>query len=179
MNGTTLTLALVMAVLGAGGLLLTLLTLPGNWVILLLAAGAQGWAMAAGAPLPYSVWTLAALFAIALLGEVAETAMGAAGAKAGGGRSRGAWGAVIGSFAGALAGTLLLAFIPLAGTLVGALIGAAIGAFVGELTYGDRRASALVAPAAGAAVGRLAGILVKLAFGMVMWVIAVAGALFA
>ena len=176
MNGTTLTLALVMAVLGGASLVLTLMTLPGNWAILLLAASAQGWAMAVGAPVPYSGWTLAALFAIAVLGEVAETAMGAAGAKAGGGRGRGAWGAVIGSFAGALAGTVLLAFIPLAGTLVGALIGAAIGAFAGELTYGDRRAASLVAPAAGAAVGRFAGILVKLAFGLVMWVIAVAGA---
>jgi hypothetical protein len=179
MTGISITIGLAMALLGGACLVLTLLTLPGNWLILLLAASAQGWAMAADAPLPYSGWTLAALFAIALLGEFAETAMGAAGAKAAGARSRGAWGAVIGSFAGALLGTVLLAFIPLAGTLVGALIGAAAGAFVGELTYGDRRASSLVMPSAGAAAGRFAGILVKLAIGIVMWVIAVVGALWA
>jgi len=177
MTMETMVLALLMAVLGGGCLMLTLLTLPGNWLIVLLAAGAQGWAMAAGTPLPYSGWTLAAIAALALAGELAEMGMGAAGARAGGARGRGVWGAVLGSIVGALAGTVLLAFIPLAGTLVGALAGAAIGAFIGELTYGDRRASSLVLPAAGAAAGRFAGLLVKFAVGALAWVLLVGGAL--
>jgi hypothetical protein len=72
---------------------------------------------------------------------------------------------------------VLLAFIPLAGTLAGALIGAAVGAFIGEMTYGDRNTLSLVLPAAAAAAGRMAGVLVKLAFGMAIWVVAVVGAL--
>jgi hypothetical protein len=84
---------------------------------------------------------------------------------------------VIGSFAGALLGTVLLAVIPLAGTLAGALIGAALGAFIGEMTYGDRSAGSLVLPAAAAAAGRMAGIVVKLAFGIAIWVVVVVGAL--
>lgn len=177
MTMSTLVLALAMAVLGGGCLLLTLLTLPGNWLIVLLAAGAQAWAMATGGSLPYSGWTLAAIAALAVAGEVAETAMGAAGARAAGARGRGIWGAVIGSIAGAVAGTVFLAFIPLAGTLVGALAGAALGAFVGELTYGDRRAASLVVPAAGAAAGRFAGLVAKLGLGIAAWVLLVGGAL--
>ena len=177
MTMETIVVTLLLAVLGGGCLLLTLLTLPGNWLILLLAGVAQAWSMSGGGTPLYSGWTLVALFLLAILGEVAETGMSAAGARAGGARGRGAWGAVLGSFAGALGGAVLLAFIPLAGTLVGALIGAALGAFIGELTYGDRPAGSLVLPAAAAAVGRMAGIVVKLAFGIAIWVVVVVGAL--
>ena len=177
MTGETIVVALLMAGLGGGCLFLTLLTLPGNWAILILVGAAQLWSLAGdGTPL-YSSWTLLALFLLAILGAVCETAMGALGARAGGARGRGAWGAVLGSFAGALLGTVLLAFIPLAGTLAGALIGAAVGAFIGEMTYGDRNTLSLVLPAAAAAAGRMAGVLVKLAFGMAIWVVAVVGAL--
>lgn len=176
MTMESLLTAVVVGVLGGGALFLTLLTLPGNWLLLLVAVGAQAWAMFAGTAEPYSAWTLAALVALAIAGEVAETAMGAAGAKAGGARGRGAWGAMIGSIVGALVGTVGLAFLPLAGTLLGALGGAAIGAMVGELTYGDRSAAQTVKPAAGAAIGRFAGILVKFAIGVLMWVVAVTAA---
>ena len=179
MTGESVLMGIVMAVLGGGCLLLTLVTLPGNWLIVLFAAALQGWALAFGHALPYSGWTLGALFALALVGEFAEVWMSAAGAKAGGARSRGAWGAVLGSMAGALAGTVLLAFLPIAGALVGALMGAALGAFVGELTYGDRSAAALAVPAIAAAAGRFAGIIVKLAFGVAIWTVAVVGALWA
>lgn len=176
MTMESLLTALAVGVLGGGSLFLTLLTLPGNWLLVLVAVGAQAWAMVAGTTLPYSPWTLAALVALAVAGEVAETAMGAAGAKAGGARGRGAWGAMIGSLVGALVGTVALAFLPLAGTLLGALGGAAVGAMAGELTYGDRGALDTVKPAAGAAIGRFAGILVKFAIGILMWVVAVTAA---
>ena len=172
----SLVAGIAVGVLGGGCLLLTLLTLPGNWLLLLVAVGSQGWAMIAGSEAPYSGWTLGALVALAVLGEVAEAGMGAAGAKAGGARSRGTWGAVAGSLVGAVVGTVALAFLPVAGTLLGALAGAALGAVVGELTYGDRDAASVVKPATGAAIGRFAGILVKFAIGVVMWVVAVVAA---
>ena len=84
MTGETIVVALLMAGLGGGCLLLTLLTLPGNWAILILVGAAQLWSLSGdGAPL-YSGWTRVALFMLAILGEVCETAMGAAGARVGG-----------------------------------------------------------------------------------------------
>ena len=64
MTGETLVVALLMAGLGGGCLFLTLLTLPGNWAILILVGAAQLWSLSGdGAPL-YSGWTLVALFAL-------------------------------------------------------------------------------------------------------------------
>lgn len=179
MTGATVAWALAIAVLGGGCLLLTVLTLPGNWLLLAVAGGAQLLSMQGGGTPLYGAWTLAGAFALAAAGEVLETAMGATGARLGGARRRGAWGAVIGSLAGALVGTVALAFLPLVGTLAGALIGAALGAFVGELTYRDRRPAALVLPAAGAAAGRLAGLIAKVAVGIALWTLLVVGALWA
>ncbi len=179
MTGESVIYGVVMAAIGGLCLLLTVVTLPGNWLMLLAAGIAQVWSTRDGGAGAYSGWTLGALAVLAVLGEVAETAMGAAGAKAGGARSRGAWGAVLGSLAGALVGTVVLAFVPIVGTLAGALIGAGLGAFVGELTYGDRRAGQLLAPAAGAAAGRVAGVIAKAAIGAVMWTVLVVGALWA
>lgn len=169
--------AALLGVLGGGCLVLTLLTLPGNWLLLLVAAVAQWWSTRVGGAGLFSWWTLGGAFVLCIVGEVLETAMSAAGASAGGARGRGAWGAIAGSLVGALVGTVLLAFIPLAGTLLGALAGAAIGAFVGELTYGDRPATALVKPAAGAAAGRMAGLAVKLGVGALLWTLLVGAAL--
>ena len=66
MTGETIVVALLMAGLGGGCLFLTLLTLPGNWAILILVGAAQLWSLSGdGAPL-YSgtlavigFWTLA------------------------------------------------------------------------------------------------------------------------
>lgn len=169
--------AAVIATVGGGCVLLTVLTLPGNWLLLAIAGVAQAWTMhGGGAPL-YSWWTLGAAAALALGGEALEAGMGAAGASAAGARRRGTWGAVIGSLVGAVLGTFVLAFIPLFGTLVGALVGAGLGAFVGELSYGDRRAASLMVPAAGAAAGRFAGLIVKSAVGAAMWTLLVVAAL--
>jgi hypothetical protein len=169
--------AAIVAVVGGLCVLLTVLTLPGNWLLLAVAGVAQAWTMSGGGTPLYSWWTIAAAAVLALSGEALEAGMGAAGASAAGARRRGTWGAVIGSLAGAVVGTFVLAFIPLFGTLVGALVGAGLGAFVGELSYGDRGAASLVVPAAGAAAGRFAGLIVKSAVGAAMWTLLVVGAL--
>ncbi|MFM8698707.1 MAG: DUF456 family protein, partial [Phycisphaerales bacterium] len=88
-------MAAVIATAGGGCVLLTVLTLPGNWLLLAIAGVAQAWTMhGGGAPL-YSWWTLGAAAALAFGGEALEAGMGAAGASAAGARRRGTWGAVI------------------------------------------------------------------------------------
>ncbi|MFO0962742.1 MAG: DUF456 family protein [Phycisphaerales bacterium] len=178
MTTATIIAAILYGLLGAGCLLLTLITLPGNWLLVLMACGFQLWSVLAtdGQQPLFSWWTIAAGLALALLGELAEVGMGAAGAAATGARQRGIWGAVIGSLLGALVG-LVFVFVPVIGSLLGALAGAAAGAFIGELTYKDRRTHEAAYAAVGAAAGRFAGILVKLSFGVAIWVLFVVAAL--
>lgn len=176
----TILASLLFAVLGAVCLLVQLILLPGNWLLVLLACIFQVWSLVAtdgGAPL-FSWWTIAAGLVLAFLGELAETAMGAAGAKATGARTRGMWGAIIGSVIGGIAGMVLFSFVPIIGSLLGGLGGAAAGAFLMELSYADRGPGRAAMAAVGAAVGRTAGLLMKLSIGVAIWVLFVVAALF-
>ena len=183
MTPATILASILYAALGAGCLLLQLVTLPGNWLLVLLALVFQVWSIVAtdGQHPLFSWWTIAAGTALALLAEFAELGMGAAGARMTGARARGMWGAVVGSLVGSLAGTALGCGVPVLGSIVGALAGAlagaALGAFVGELTYRDRRPHAAALAAVGAAAGRTAGIIVKVAFGVAIWATFVAAAM--
>ncbi len=179
MTTTTFVAAGIYALLGLVCLLLTLVTLPGNWLLVLLACCFQIWSLiwGTGAPPLFSWWTIAVGLALAVLGEVLETGMSAAGAAATGARGRGIWGAVIGSIVGALVGLVFFWFIPIVGSLLGAMAGAAGGAFVGELTYKDRKSHEAAYAAVGAAAGRAAGIMVKLGIGVAIWVLFVSAAL--
>lgn len=158
-----------MAVSGLG-VVLQLITLPGIWLIVSAGVVYQGIAIYFTGSGPFSWWTLGIAVALGLLGEALELVTGAMGAAAGGGRTRGAVGAMIGGVIGAIVGLFVLAFIPLIGSLIGALIGAGAGAFIGELSYGDRTAGQATMPAVGAALGRVAGVLVKLVFAIAIWV---------
>lgn len=158
------------------GVLLQCITLPGIWLVMVAALLYQGGTMMAGVPAPFSWWTLGIAFGLAVLGEVVELATGAVGAAAGGGRTRGAAGAMLGSVIGAVLGIFVFAFIPLIGPLIGALLGAAIGAFAGELSYGDRTAGQAVLPAVGAAMGRVAGVAAKIVLAIAIWVMLVVDA---
>lgn len=163
-------LASVVFTLTAGlGVVLQMVTLPGTWVIVAVALLYQGGAAIVGAPLPFNWWVLGSAVLMAILAEIIETATGAAGAAMGGARRRGALGALVGSLLGALFGLIGLAFIPVIGALIGAVAGAGLGAFIGEMSYGDKVAKEAVAPAAGAALGRVAGVAGKIAIAAAMW----------
>lgn len=167
-----MTLAIGAATLGAIGILLQAVTLPGTWIVVLAAAGVK--AHDAFAPNPLlSWWTFLLIVALAILAEVAETLAGAAGARTGGASRRGMVGAVVGSLVGAVLGTVLL--LPVIGSLIGAVVGAAIGAIVGELSGGTRTFRETAAPAAGAVAGRLAGAMIKTVFAAGMWLALVVG----
>jgi len=154
---------LCLIALGLLGLCITIMTLPGLWLML---AAAAGYAM-------LTHWqfigprTLLVLFVLALVAEVLETLSAGRAARRAGGSRRGMWGALIGAIAGGLFLTIPLLFV---GTLIGVCIGTFIGAMIGELTGGrDVGESAWIG--ASAAHGRLIGTLIKLAIGCAMFAI--------
>jgi uncharacterized protein YqgC (DUF456 family) len=143
------------------GLFLNLLGLPGLWLIvgsLGVYGLITGWDVCVGWP------SLIALVVLGLLAEVLEFLAGAAGSKAAGGRKRGMIGAVVGALVGGIAFSFVP--IPVVATIVGAVLGAFVGAALMELTDRDFRHAMRVGY--GAAKGRLIGIVVKTAIGVVM-----------
>jgi uncharacterized protein YqgC (DUF456 family) len=168
----SITLAIGAATLGAIGIVLQAVTLPGTWIVVLAAASVKVHDLFAPGPL-LSWWTFLAIVGLAVVAEIAETLAGAAGAKTGGASRRGMIGAIVGSLAGAVLGTIFL--LPIVGSLIGAVAGAAIGAIVGELSGGGRTLRETAAPAAGAVAGRLAGAFLKTGFATVMWLALVIG----
>lgn len=145
---------LLLACLAA--LLLVPLGLPGLWVMVgigfvynwLVGTEAIGWLTLAGAA------------ALALVGEVIETLLGARFTRRYGGSRRAAWGAVLGGIAGAIVGVP----VPVVGSMIGAFAGAFVGALVAEYTVG-RAAGAATRVATGALLGRAAAVAVKVGIG--------------
>jgi len=148
---------------------LTLLTLPGMW-LMLLAAVILDFVIFPEIDV-FSWQTLAVAGGITLAAEAVEMLASALGVKAVGASRRAAIGSVIGALLGAVFGTVLLP-IPVVGTVVGGAIGAGAGAMGMELTLRrTESATGSVLPAdwrqaaragGGAAAGRFVAIIVKL-----------------
>jgi len=135
----------------------SLLTLPGVWLMLLVAILCQWWQ-----PGTFSWWTIGVCIGLGILGEVLEMFASAAGASKAGSSKRGALGSVVGSIAGALLGTVLIP-IPVLGTLLGAVAGAAGGAILVERGVIGKTWTESREVAKGAAVGRLWATVAKVA----------------
>ena len=144
------------------GVALTLLTLPGIWVMIAVAIGCQIWR-----PELFSLWTLGVVVGLGLLAELAELVASAAGSKRAGGSRAGALLSVVGGIVGAIVGTPLIP-IPVIGTLIGAVIGAGVGAFIGERGVSGQGWRVSAASAGGAAAGRLVASIVKTAFALLI-----------
>jgi uncharacterized protein YqgC (DUF456 family) len=137
------------------GVVLTLVTLPGVWVLMALAVGVQVLWM----PELFSWWTLAACFVLAAAGEVAEAVATGVGAAKGGASKWGIAGAIVGTLVGAVLGTFIP--LPIIGTLIGAALGAAAGAVLAEKVIKNRGWMDSTKAGAGAAAGRLVALVVK------------------
>jgi hypothetical protein len=153
--------------------------LPGLWLMIVLAFGAQ-WLDAVPFTNAASIhfgWTLLGIcLAIATVAEITESVAGAAGAKAGGATRRGMVGAFVGGIVGAIFATPLIP-IPIVGTIVGGLVGSFAGAWIGEAqAEHQRHPEEKMRAALGAAAGKLAGTFGKLAAGVVVWLLLVYGA---
>jgi len=173
------TLTGIFAVLGLGCILLTVMQLPGIWVMLVLALGVQvaDIAWVHGTDVDAGWWALGIGLVLAIGAEILEGTAGAAGAKVGGGTRRAMWGGFIGGVVGAILGTPLIP-IPILGTFIGAIVGAFAGALIGESTGKHATTvGAALKPAAGAAAGRAVGTVIKISIGVAIWLILIAGLL--
>ena len=161
--------AAIVTLLNLVWLFLTVLTLPGNWLMVLTAAVAA-WMLYEPeiGPGMFGIPVLIAVTVLAVIGEILEFLMGAAGTRKAGGSKRAAVASIIGAVIGGLVATPLIP-IPLIGTIVGVCAGAFIGATGTELLIG-KQMTASVASGKGAAIGRLWGTLAKLAVGVAIFI---------
>ena len=167
------------AVLGLACVLLTVMQLPGIWLMLVLAIGVQlaDVAWVHGTEADAGWWAIGIGLGLAVVAEILEGAAGAAGAKVGGGSRRAMWGGFIGGVVGAILGTPLIP-IPVLGTFIGAIVGAFAGALIGETTAIHKPSVVQsLKPAAGAAAGRAVGTVFKISIGVAIWLILIAGLL--
>ena len=167
-------LYLTLAGLLVGGLVLNLVGLPGLW-LMVAAHASYAWLdqndSLAGWP------SSLALLGLALLAELVEFLAGAAGSKTAGGSFRSTIGAVVGGIAGGLVAAVV---IPL--PVVNAILGACVGSFAGAALLEASKAKEDVEARRefygrlnrvgwGAFKGRLWGIVLKTAIGLVMLVV--------
>ncbi len=166
--------AMCLVVLVLVGWVLTLLSLPGNWLIVastalyaLLIPNTSTWDIS---------WTLVTVLAVlAGLGEIIELIAAAAGVQRLGGSRRSALLSGVGSIIGALLGTAWIP-VPIVGTLLGACLGALGGAMLGESWKG--RASGHNWQVGLAAFwGRLLGSMAKILIASVLVTVTLAGLL--
>jgi uncharacterized protein YqgC (DUF456 family) len=119
--------------------LTNLISLPGNWICVLLIALYAYFGPSEGRT-AVGVATVVATFVLALVGELIEFVAGAYGAKRAGASRKSTLYSIIGSIAGATVGAIVGVPIPLIGSLVAAIafggLGAAAGAMYGEWTDG-------------------------------------------
>ncbi len=170
--GTLLYLStgVIFSILGGICVFLVLLGLPGSWILLAAAAVIELVDHTWLEP-PAQTFRLAVLLtclAVAAFGEILEFGASAVGAKKGGSQARGMWGAVLGGIAGGLFGILIPILI--VGPLLGGALGAFTGALLGQASYEDATWKGSIKPAAGAAVGKIVGTLIKVPLAVMIWI---------
>jgi uncharacterized protein len=171
--------ALTLLLAMAGAWFANVFALPGNWLIVALAAlFAYLFPASAGRGLHWT--TVEVAVGLALVGEVIELAAGAAGAKRSGASRRAMLLALVGTMIGSVMGALVTVPIPIIGPIIGAVGGGALGAFagayVGETALGRSTEQSLAA-GKGALIGRLLGTAGKLLIGVILFVVIAADAL--
>ncbi len=169
MLDTTLLISfsVLLLLVNAVGVVLVLLQLPGTWLMLAATSAMAWWRWDHGL---ITIWALATLVVLAILGELVEflgPALGAAKEKS---SKRAAMLAVVGGVTGAIVGTILLAFLPVLGTLIGAVVGSGLFSILGDLWAG-REMELAWKGGKGAAIGRFWGALGKLMIAVVMWLV--------
>ena len=108
--------------------LMTVLRLPGTWLIVLAAVLYGWWADWE----PFGLFLVCVLVGLGVFGEIVELLASVLTARKAGATRQAAWGGLIGGVLGMIFLSSLVSIpFPLVGTLVGAVIGAFIGCFTG------------------------------------------------
>jgi len=165
-------LALFLVALCGAAWLTTLVTLPGNWLIVGLAS-LFAWLFSAGVDVGRGItWaTVFVLLGLAAVGEVIEFMASAAGAAKQGASRRAVVLAIVGAMVGSIAGLFVGMPIPVIGSLIAAVLGGAAGAFAGAYlgeAWKGRGEDERFAAGRGAFAGRIWGTVTKLAVGAIM-----------
>ena len=160
------------------GWCMTMLSMPGNWVMVAAVALFAWLAPADGPDISWQI--VVVLVVLAVLAELLELAASALGAKRAGGSRRGAMLAIFGSMVGAIVGALVGLPIPIVGSLVAAIafagVGALVGAMLGE-TWKGRTLEESWKVGQAAFWGRLLGALAKTGIATAMLAIAIVAAI--
>ena len=121
--------------------LLTLLGLPGNWLMVVVTS-IYAYLVPTQSPAALGWRTVVAILVLAVLGEIIERLAGAIGVGKTGGSRRGAVLALAGSIVGGILGVFVGVPVPLIGSVVAAVffagLGAMAGAVLGEMWSGKR-----------------------------------------
>ncbi|MGA2617996.1 MAG: DUF456 domain-containing protein [Thermoguttaceae bacterium] len=163
-------LAILLIVVLAASWLLTLLGLPGNW-LMVAAVALYAWLAPAHGLAALGWKTVSALLVLAALGEIGELLAGAVGTARAGGSRWGAALALLGSLVGGMLGIVVGLPVPLVGPILAAVLFAALGAMAGALlgeTWSGKGPAASWRIAKRAFQGRLAGTLAKMLLGALM-----------
>ena len=156
----------ILVLLNALWLTLVLLGLPGNWLMVVSTCLFAWWKWDERV---FSGWTLIAITALALLGELIEFLAGITAARGAGASWRGSMMAVFGAILGALFGTFVIP-IPVLGSVIGASVGAGLAVWATEISRGEL-AKHSFRHAVGAGIGQLIGTTGKIALGLLIWLI--------
>jgi len=162
--------AVLLVVASVVSWLLSLVALPGNWIVVALAA-LFAWVFPEDGGRGMTWTTVGVLVVLAVIGELVEFGAGAAGAAKQGASRRGVVLSIVGAIVGSIAGLAIGAPIPVLGSFIMALLGGAAGAFVGAYmgeAWKGRPENERVAAGRGAFVGRIWGTVGKLAVGAIM-----------
>lgn len=152
--------AAIYLVLALAGIFCIFVGLPGNFIILGLSA-LLAWYLKFEV---IKIKIIVLLFALAVLGEVAEFVLGIVGSKKRQASNRAIMGSIVFSIVGAI---IFAPFVFGIGAVIGAFAGAFFGAFIVEyLRYKDIPKA--VNSGKGAFLGKLGGVLVKTIIGFIM-----------
>ncbi len=129
-------MSIVMTTLGLVCLGISILGMPGNWLLLLMSViAALSFHSESISHIPW--WGVGVMLAFALLGEGLELLAGALGVGKLGGSKRSAALAVVGSVVGAIVGLFVGLPIPVVGSLIASVVFGGIGACVGPSLESD------------------------------------------
>ncbi len=169
MDWITLIIFSLYMLFGALCVFVTLVGLPGGWILVIGAVGIELSDTLWGGTDTWGWLTIGVCVGLMVVGEIIELVASGLGSKVGGGSNRAMFGAIVGSIIGAILGTPLIP-IPLIGTLIGAILGAFGGTVLAELTHKEPPDMGQIAKSAtGATIGRILGVLGKTGVASIVW----------